>query len=105
MYEIVVMLYKGSPNDSDFLEKLILPVLDSVSFKPRKPSTKDLMVGLYNLGCICYINAMLQMLNVVQPFRNGMIMAEPSADSRIVHELQRLLSYLYFSERQDFVPD
>lgn len=71
------MLYKGSPEDSEFLEKLILPILDTIPFKPRKPSTKDLMVGLYNPGCICYINAMLQMLNICQPFRNGMIMSEP----------------------------
>jgi ubiquitin C-terminal hydrolase len=84
---------------------MILPLLDSITFKPRKPATKDLMVGLYNLGCICYINAMLQMLNSVQPFRNGLIMAEPAADSAIVFELQRLFSYLFFSERQDFVPD
>lgn len=48
---------------------------------------------------------MLQMLNSVQPFRNGLIMAEPAADSAIVFELQRLFSYLFFSERQDFVPD
>lgn len=101
--DIVLLLYKANPAESEFIESLIMNVLERLPAKLRKPSTKDSMVGLYNMGCICYINAMLQMTNSIEPFRNGIMMAE--VDGRVTAELQRLMAYLFFSERQDFVPE
>lgn len=73
---VVLLLYRSNPSDCEFIETLIVNVMESLPAKLRKPSTKDSMVGLYNMGCICYINAMVQMLNSVEPFRNGIMMAE-----------------------------
>lgn len=102
--DAVLLLYRANPSESSFIESLVTNVLEGLPAKLRKPSPKESMVGLYNMGCICYINAMLQMLNSVEPFRNGVMMAEVS-DGRVTTELQRMMSYLYFSERQDFVPE
>jgi len=101
--DVVLLLYRADPADSEFIETLIFNVLESLPAKLRKPSPKESMVGLYNTGCICYINAMLQMLNSVEPFRNGIMMAE--VEGKVTTELQRMMSYLFFSERQDFVPE
>lgn len=33
-------------------------------------------VGIKNLGCICYMNAMLQQFYMTPPFRYGIMMAD-----------------------------
>jgi hypothetical protein len=30
-------------------------------------------MGIYNLGCICYINSVVQQLQMIDPFRRGII--------------------------------
>lgn len=100
----MLYLYKADPSESGFLENLVSSVLSELPVKLRKPSTKDSMVGMYNMGCICYINAMLQMLNSIEPFRNGLMMAE-APEAKIINELQRMMSFLFYSERQDYVPE
>jgi ubiquitin C-terminal hydrolase len=95
--QVVTLLFKANPDDSLFIEALLTSIMDNLPAKMRKPSTKDSMVGLYNMGCICYINAMLQMLNSIEPFRNGIMMIEVDNDKKIINELQRMMSYLYFS--------
>ena len=59
-------------------------------------------MGLNNLGSTCYLNSMLQVLNAVAPFRNGIMQSKSQAP--LVKEMKALFSYLYFSERQDYVP-
>lgn len=46
---------------------------------------------------------MLQILNAVAPFRNGIVQAKSEAP--LVKQLKNMFSYLYFSERLDYVPD
>ena len=82
LLQIVALLQKASPF-ADFVSSLILPLLEHFPSKIRKPSLKSLAVGLYNFGSTCYMNSMLQMLNVIKPFRNGLLMADsPSAKSQ-----------------------
>ena len=59
-------------------------------------------VGLNNLGSTCYMNSMLQVLNSVGPFRNGLMRS--NVHNPLVDELKNLFSYLYFSERIDYIP-
>ena len=46
---------------------------------------------------------MLQILNAVAPFRNGILQAKSEAP--LVKQLKNMFSYLFFSERLDYVPD
>lgn len=59
-------------------------------------------VGLNNLGSTCYMNSMLQVLNIIEPFRNSIMMAQ--FETPLIKELKSLFSYLFFSERVDYVP-
>jgi ubiquitin C-terminal hydrolase len=59
-------------------------------------------VGLNNLGSTCYMNSMLQVLNTIDPFRNALMRTHSEAP--LVAQLQALFSYLFFSERLDYVP-
>lgn len=79
------MLQKSNP-DPTFVEEYILPILDGLKFKVRKPAIKGYAVGLYNFGSTCYMNAMLQMLARVAPFRNGLLMADIT-ESKVQVEL------------------
>lgn len=59
-------------------------------------------VGLNNLGSTCYLNSMLQVLNTIDPFRNALMRTHSEAPMLV--QLQALFSYLYFSERLDYIP-
>jgi ubiquitin C-terminal hydrolase len=74
--EIVYQLYKESEGDhSGFFDTFILPVLRELPENTKKTSSKYLSVGLNNLGSTCYMNAMLQVLNSIEPLRNAIMMA------------------------------
>jgi ubiquitin C-terminal hydrolase len=45
---------------------------------------------------------MLQILNSIEGFRNSILRSNSKAP--IIHELQSLFSFLYFSERVDYIP-
>jgi ubiquitin C-terminal hydrolase len=79
-----------------------LPILRELPENTKKTSAKYLSVGLNNLGSTCYMNSMLQVLNSIDPLRNAIMMA--NVDSPIIRELKSLFSYLFFSERLDYVP-
>lgn len=101
---IVYNLYKHSPPEdgNQFFSKFILPVMEELPDNPKKVSSKYMNVGINNLGSTCYMNSMLQVLNAVEPFRNALMMAE--VENPLVQEIKSLLSYLFFSERVDYVP-
>jgi ubiquitin carboxyl-terminal hydrolase 34 len=72
--------------------------------------------GIYNLNCICYMNAMLQQFYTTPTFRYGVLMCkdyveenivevdERKVDDNIFHQLQRMFAYLDRSERKDYNP-
>ncbi len=45
---------------------------------------------------------MMQVLNTIDPFRNALM--RTASESPLVLQLQSLFSYLFFSERLDYVP-
>lgn len=70
-------------------------------------------VGLKNIGCICYINAMLQQFFMIPPFRNSIAsicdgkapkIGENGIDDNLLHQLQRLFIHLMKSKRKDYNP-
>jgi hypothetical protein len=48
------------------------------------------------------MNSMLQVLNTIDSFRNAIMRA--SSEAPLVNQMQSLFSYLFFSERLDYVP-
>jgi ubiquitin C-terminal hydrolase len=53
----------------------VIPILEDLPEEVRKTDVKVLQVGLKNFGSTCYMNAMIQILNAVKPFRNLLMKA------------------------------
>ena len=74
-------------------------------------------VGLKNLGCICYMNSIMQQIYMVPTFRRAIMFSDdgktpnPSSnyrysceDDNLLHQLQEMYTYLTFSEKMDYNP-
>ena len=71
-------------------------------------------VGLTNLGCICYMNAMLQQIFMVPTVRYCLLQIDDKVepdysnplkiDDNSLHQIQRLFSYLECSVKKDYNP-
>lgn len=85
LFETICLLQKSHP-DPTFVEDYLFPIINDLKLKIRKPSTKSYAVGLHNFGSTCYMNAMLQMLGRVKPFRNGLLMVDRK-ESKVQVEL------------------
>lgn len=85
-------------------------------YTPSGDSRKGKYSGIRNLGCICYMNSMLQQLYHVPAFRYQLLQADDGAapdwqeykgrtiDDNVLHQLQRLFGHLELSERVDYNP-
>lgn len=64
-------------------------------------------VGLRNLGCTCYMNAMLQQFYMVENMRYGVLSVESNEEEKldvgdsVLANLQRIFGFLDASDRQD----
>lgn len=73
-------------------------------------------VGIKNLGCICYMNAMLQQFFMNPGFRYALLMANDKKpgnlqsykgncyDDNVLHQLQEMFAFLEVSDRMDYNP-
>lgn len=126
-YKILVHLTKQSQSNlKTFLETGLIPLLGSVpiqsiwNFMPSM-DTKSMYgyVGLRNLGCICYMNAMLQQFFMCSQFRYSLLMTDDKeplnmkkppkdkwndVDDNMLHQLQKMFGFLELSDRQDYNP-
>ncbi|CAD8072236.1 unnamed protein product [Paramecium sonneborni] len=61
-------------------------------------------VGLYNLGCICYMNSLLQQLYMVPAFREKLLQIEDKStgalEENLLHQLKCLFLALKHSQKQ-----
>ncbi|CAD8154340.1 unnamed protein product [Paramecium pentaurelia] len=61
-------------------------------------------VGLYNLGCICYMNSLLQQLYMVPAFREKLLQVEDKStgvlEENLLHQLKCLFLALKHSQKQ-----
>ena len=75
--------------------------------------------GIKNLGCICYMTAMIQQFFMNSPFRYALLRAHDSmpsenipytnnpkilVDDNILHQMQKLFVFLELTDRQDYNP-
>ena len=86
--------------------------------KSKKEPRKCGYVGLKNLGCICYMNSILQQMYMVPPFRYAIISSDDKKeiktvkssfnqnfyDDNLLHQLQKMYTFLTFSEKQAYNP-
>ena len=85
---------------------LLQSVMDSVELTRNSKPRNARGMGLMNLGATCYINAVLQQLNQIEPFRRGIIATEGAAEfTDFFFQLQRLFYEFKFGQRSYGVPD
>ena len=107
-----------------FLEKSMLPLMGMIkrhegwNYTPPSNSleSKQKYVGLKNLGCICYMNAMMQQFFMIPTFRYNLLQVDDGlpeeladykgqkVDDNVMHQLQKLMAHLELSERTDYNP-
>lgn len=85
-------------------------------YTPSGDTRKEKYSGIRNLGCICYMNSMLQQLYHVPSFRYQLLQADDGVapnlvefkgktiDDNVLHQLQRLFGHLELSEKVDYNP-
>ena len=68
-------------------------------------------VGLKNLGCICYMNSILQQVYMVPTFRYAIMGVDDAkkneqenSDDDSLNQLQIMYTYLTLSEKEDYNP-
>ena len=75
-------------------------------------------VGLKNIGCICYVNSILQQMYMVPSFRYAIMSSDDQKplnyqtsffnnnrfDDNLLHQLQKTYTYLTYSEKQAYNP-
>lgn len=123
-YSLLLQLIMKSPIlMGRFIKEQLGPLLDKIK-KPNKwnfqpPGQSAAMqkyVGLKNLGCICYMNSMMQQFFMTPAFRYNILCVNDGIpednqeykgetfDDNMLHQLQRLIAHLELSERQDYNP-
>jgi len=120
-YDIVIALVKDNVEccvqlirDCIFPMKEKIPSLGLWEKSSNNYERSELgYIGLKNLGCICYINSMLQQFFIILPFRNAIItvrdnippqITKEGIDDNLMHQFQRIFIYLLNSNRRDFNP-
>lgn len=119
---MLVSLVRKSPLlMTSFLQKNMVPLMNAINRQngwnytpPGQSEYKQKYVGLYNFGCICYMNSMLQQFFMVPSFRYNLLSVDDGTpediqtyknhqiDDNMLHQLQRLMAHLELSERQDY---
>ena len=68
-------------------------------------------VGLKNLGCICYMNSIMQQIYMVPTFRYAILQSDDHKemntkifDDNLLHQLQRMYTYLLLSQKEYYNP-
>jgi ubiquitin carboxyl-terminal hydrolase 34 len=124
-YRLLNSLIKKSPLLMNaFLEKSMLPLMgmvkrqDSWNYSPPGAALegKQKYCGLKNLGCICYMNAMMQQFFMIPAFRYNLLSVDDGLptdireykghqiDDNVLHQLQKLMAHLELSERSYYDP-
>jgi len=127
-YKLLITLCKDSPSNSlilmDNLKDLMgivykmTPSSSSWEYSPANDSRSYYgYAGIRNLGCICYMNAMLQQFFMTPSFRYGILMADDKKepnwakkdnkiiwDDNVLHQLQQMFGFLELTDRMDYNP-
>ena len=87
------------------------------SYQPTTQSERmQEFVGLRNLGCICYMNSMMQQFFMIPAFRYNLLCVDDGKEEQLVdykgervddnmlHQMQKLVAHLELSDRMDYNP-
>ena len=123
-YLIITTLIKNTENLKLLLQEGLLPLFETIPI----PSSWGFMpafdarcswgyAGINNLGCICYMIAMLQQFFMCPTFRYSIMMANDhlednlimkekfgEIDDNVLHQFQKMFAFLTLSDRQDYNP-
>ena len=90
---LIELVKKSGVTMEDFLSRILMPMLQAVE-KPRTwtyqpPSSEggaraQDYVGLRNLGCICYMNSMMQQFFMVPAFRYNLLCCDDGKPEELV---------------------
>lgn len=73
-------------------------------YKPCKNTKAKGLVGISNLGAICYMNSVLQQFFMIPKFKNTILtLSNPDKDN-LLYQLQKMFVFLSCSERQFYLP-
>jgi ubiquitin C-terminal hydrolase len=123
--DFILICFNGSLD-----QKLFIKLLNIISFKnnsnnanynksKKEKNYKKLgYVGLKNIGCICYLNSILQQMYNVPSFRYAILSADDKEkeniqksffhgnyyDDNLLHQLQKMYTFLMYSEKQAYNP-
>ena len=106
-----------------FLDEQLVPLIATIkkpktwSYTPQTSSQREqVYVGLRNLGCICYMNSMMQQFFMVPALRYNLLCVDDGVaenmqeykgdhiDDNMMHQMQKLLAHLELSERSEYNP-
>ena len=123
-FDLLHDLIEKSPlTMGNFIEGQLQPLFEMIR-KPRTwnytpPSAGGRIqkyVGLQNLGCICYMNSMMQQFFMIPTFRYNLLCVDDGLpedikeykneqiDDNMLHQMQRLFSQLELSEQSAYNP-
>ena len=107
------LVYKMIANENSLQ---LIDILDSIADiktgKEAKPRNK--FVGIRNLGCICYMNSILQQFFMIKQFHSLIMSLKPKEEETEINEvkvvddflyqLQQLYVHLELSQKQYYDP-
>jgi ubiquitin carboxyl-terminal hydrolase 34 len=125
-YQALISLMKADFSDSIYNDLAALvkrvPLTVAYMHKPMKDiKSYSGFVGIKNLACICYMNAMLQQFYTTEAFRCAVFMLDDNkqpnlktvkdrqgkeivVDDNVVHQLQKMFAFLELSDQPDYNP-
>jgi len=121
-YKLLSTLCGGNlPSQSYLIRNCLEPLCKSIkqhagwSYIPFSESRSKLgYAGIENLGCICYMIAMIQQFYMIPTLRYALMAADDKKapiinkpgepDDNVLHQFQRIFGFLELTERQDYNP-
>jgi ubiquitin C-terminal hydrolase len=92
--------------DIEYSLQLMIKIMEQTNLKRNSIHRGKKKMGIMNLGCICYINAVLQQLEMIEPFRKGIIGTEVVGDTiDFFREFQHIIYQLTFGQRIFLIPE
>jgi ubiquitin C-terminal hydrolase len=92
--------------DIEYSLRLLINIMEKTSLKRNSVHRGKKKMGIMNLGCICYINSVLQQLEMIEPFRRGIISTEVRKDDiDFFREFQYVIYQLTYGQRIFLIPE
>ena len=123
--DFILLCLSGS-TEPEYISKLlqIISSLNNRNYSPNNRGKKEKKpksfgyVGLKNIGCICYMNSILQQMYMVPSFRYAIMACDDKKspnpqtsffnnnlyDDNLLHQLQKMYTFLTYSEKEAYNP-